>query len=40
MVSVYCGKRTWQLKTHCGQNAEVINIEAGDTNCYYCTAKN
>jgi len=36
MVSVACGKRTRQ----CGQNAELINVEAGDTNCYYHTVKN
>jgi len=40
MVSVDCGKRTWQLKTLCGQNAKLINLEAGDTNFYYCIVKN
>jgi hypothetical protein len=40
MVSVACGKRTRQLKTLCGQNSELVNVEAGDTDCYYCTVKN
>jgi len=40
MVSVDCGKRTPQLKTLCGQNAKLIDVEAGDTNCYYCIVKN
>ena len=32
MVSVACGERTRWLKKLCGQNAELINVEAGDTN--------